>query len=583
MERGALIAGRYELVKRLGRGGMGEVWAARDQVLHRDIALKLLVLEEGALPELAQRFEREAVAAAQINHPNVAALYDRGVHEDMLFLVMEKVDGIPLNDLIRSRAPLPPGDALAIAEGIARALTAAHRAGVIHYDIKPHNVMLTADHDVKVVDFGIAGFLQTAFSVAHSSQLTPAGSPQYGAPEQFLSVRGDERSDLYGLGSVLFAMLTGRPPFTGHSALAVIRRKSDVEAPRLDAVRAGLPPELTALIAELLDRDPARRPQTAQDVSERIGRLRAAEALVPPGRDAGRGTHAAARPPSSAVREGDRDVLLARAACAMRAVLRRRSPLPTVPAARSIPTAPSSGPFLISWSGREPLSTYAARPGARKTARAWVGAVLSTAAAVSCFSIPPHLGLTAPGEKGPWPVVQVFGGSVFSAMALFLWPLVVVHTRRAVRHGLARMVRSGWELEVGPSGIATVNASVGRTEFPWSVVHFVSISTVRGSLPHRRYTAVHVSQYPGSRLPVILRPAGWPYTDPDTLPVEPHQSTPICVLGPMTERQRRQLMEALAEFGGDRWVSGFTFATLPLDSLGTRSTPTPGTLVQQNR
>ncbi|MFI6642761.1 serine/threonine-protein kinase [Streptomyces sp. NPDC050504] len=272
MERGELIAGRYELVKRLGRGGMGEVWAGRDRDLHRDVALKLLVLDDASYPDLPKRFDREAVAAAQINHPGVVGLYDRGVHEDVLFIVMEKVTGATLAEHVRTEGPMPPARAVAIARDICDALAAAHRAHVIHYDIKPHNVMLTADGRVKVVDFGIAGFVQNTFSVARSSQLAPAGTPEYGAPEQFLTERGDERSDLYALGGVLFAMLVGHAPFTGHNGLSIMRRKLEEDAPRLADLRPDLPEPLTALVAELLDRDPARRPGSAQGV---LGRLAA--------------------------------------------------------------------------------------------------------------------------------------------------------------------------------------------------------------------------------------------------------------------------------------------------------------------
>ncbi|WP_128429858.1 serine/threonine-protein kinase [Streptomyces cyaneus] len=275
MERRERIAGRYELVERLGRGGMGEVWAGWDRDLRRDVALKLLFVDDGIDPDLPMRFDREGVAAAQVNHPNVAALYDRGVHEDLLFLVMEKVDGPPLSRVLRSPGGLTTSRALVIAEEICAALAAAHRAGVIHYDIKPHNVMLAANGTVKVVDFGIAGFVRSAFSVAPSALLTPAGTPEYAAPEQFRTERGDARSDLYALGGVLFALLTGEPPFSGHNAWAIIARKATEDAPRLDSVRPDLPPAMSVLVAELLDRDPARRPRSAQEVFERLRQLRA--------------------------------------------------------------------------------------------------------------------------------------------------------------------------------------------------------------------------------------------------------------------------------------------------------------------
>ncbi|MFJ2899003.1 serine/threonine-protein kinase [Streptomyces sp. NPDC087218] len=222
---------------RPGRGGVGEVWAARDRVLHREVALKLLDLDGIAQSDLTRRFEREAVAAARIVHPNVAALYDRGIHDDVLSLVMEKVDGQTLTARLQAESSFPLTCAVAIAGGICTALEAAHRAPVIHYDIKPHNVILTGVGPVEVIDFGIAGFVQAAFTVTRSSQLNPAGTPEPGAPEQFLTERGDERSDLYALGGVLFAMLPGRPPFTGHNSIAVVRRKLDEETPPLDAFR----------------------------------------------------------------------------------------------------------------------------------------------------------------------------------------------------------------------------------------------------------------------------------------------------------------------------------------------------------
>ncbi|WP_183091552.1 serine/threonine-protein kinase [Streptomyces radicis] len=274
MERGALIAGRYELTEPLGRGGMGEVWAARDRRLHRDVAVKLLLRGDDAAPELIQRFEREAVAAAQVNHPNIVALYDSGTHGHLRFLVMEHVEGISLARYLQRQGPPSLDRALEIAQGICAALVAAHEAHVIHYDIKPSNVMLTADGSVKVVDFGIAGFTHThTFTVAPTTALSPGGTAQFGAPEQFLDQRGDERSDLYALGSVLFALLTGEPPFGDGSPLAVIRRKLDEEPPRVTGLRPEVPAPVARLLADLLRRDPEDRPGTATVVQRRLGQL----------------------------------------------------------------------------------------------------------------------------------------------------------------------------------------------------------------------------------------------------------------------------------------------------------------------
>jgi tetratricopeptide (TPR) repeat protein len=275
VEQGTLLAGRYEALHQLGRGGMGEVWAARDQVLQRQVALKLLPMDGDARADLSARFEREAVAAAQINHPNVVALYDRGVHEGTLFLTMELVDGKPLSALIEASGVLPLARALELAEQICAALEATHQAGVVHLDIKPRNVMITAAGAAKVVDFGIAGFLQARLSVVSSTRLAPAATLEYAAPEQFTAERGDARADLYALGGVLFAMVTGHAPFTGYSAWEVVGAKINGVAPRLERVRPGLPSALADLVAQLLEREPSLRPPSAREVRERLAQLRA--------------------------------------------------------------------------------------------------------------------------------------------------------------------------------------------------------------------------------------------------------------------------------------------------------------------
>ncbi|WP_185921598.1 serine/threonine-protein kinase [Streptomyces sp. WAC06614] len=535
MENGELIAGRYELVKRLGRGGMGEVWAARDRSLHRDVAVKMLVLDHATVPELAQRFEREAVAAAQINHPNVAAMYDRGTHEDVLYLVMEKVDGRPLSEYVRAGQPLPLAEALALAEGICTALVAAHRAGVVHYDIKPHNVMLTAEHEVKVVDFGIAGFLQTAFAtLARSSQLTPAGTAEYGAPEQFLSARGDERSDLYALGSVLFTLLTGRPPFTGHHPLAVIRQKLDEDAPRLATVRPGLPPELAALVAELLARDPAGRPASARGVRERLQALRG-----PAGAGTGQGSRTGAD--AAAEADAERHVLLGRFAQAARTVVarpariaspRRFAPPEQPPALRTVTT------FQTSWTGREPLRAYGASELRPVHLLGLGGCAAGTALAL--------------------------GGAIAVGMFVLAVGLAfVVGTLLAAATELhyGRVRGKPWGLEVGPHGI-TITDAAQRRHLAWSGIQRVAVEEIQGR-QLGRFTGLHIDPAPEAPLPAVPGPAGWPYAKTGMLTQRPSGRVALAVLGPLSKQQRKQLIDTLVEHGGSRWVPAHVFTTPP--------------------
>ncbi|MFE2971421.1 serine/threonine-protein kinase [Streptomyces sp. NPDC059340] len=514
MERGELIAGRYEMVKRLGRGGMGEVWAARDRTLHRDVALKLLDLDGAVHQELPQRFEREAVAAAQINHPNVVALYDRGVHEDMLFLVMEKAEGATLTEHIHAETPLSLASALELASGICAALVAAHRARVIHYDIKPHNVMLTPDGQVKVVDFGIAGFIQSTFSMARSSQLTPAGTPDYGAPEQFLTERGDERSDLYALGGVLFALLGGRPPFIGHSGLAVIRRKIDEEAPHLDSLRTDLPPAVTALVAELLQREPNRRPQTASQVHERLQQLQAA---LDPGDEGTPGIRTTVvQPPPRRTR--------------------------TMPDTRQSPGP--GAPFTISWTGKEPMATYTDTRRIRGSVNG-LSIALAVALAgvlISLTQAPHNMFVFEPGHPSGWLVVFM----VFSGIGVFVLSMLLVI---AVAYGLRR--KSAWSLHVGPEGITTTSAvDYSRRKYPWHHLQRFTIEEVAAANPGYRYTGLHVEYTKDARRSAKRhRPAGFSNVGGGTLIVRKDGVVPVCVLGPMTDQQRAELEEALARYG----------------------------------
>src|SRR5438309_8873029 len=205
-----MLAGRYELLEVIGRGGMGVVYRAEDRVLGRVVAVKVLpaVLAEEQ-PTHVARFEREARAAASLTNAHVVSVFDTGIDDGTRFIAMEYVRGVSLAETMREEAPLGPPRAARIGEQIADALAAAHAAGLVHRDIKPGNVMLAADGSVKVLDFGIA---RGADHTTLTQEQSVLGSAAYMAPEQARGERADERSDIYSLGCLLYAMLTGRPP-----------------------------------------------------------------------------------------------------------------------------------------------------------------------------------------------------------------------------------------------------------------------------------------------------------------------------------------------------------------------------------
>ncbi|MCW2901597.1 MAG: serine/threonine protein kinase [Streptosporangiaceae bacterium] len=224
MTQPRLLGGRYELDGVIGRGGMAEVYRARDLRLDRIVAVKTLRSDLARDPTAQARFRREAQSAASLNHPSVIAVYDTGedtaTDSPVPYIVMEYVDGHTLRDLLRESRRLLPERAMDIVDGILRALDYSHRGGIIHRDIKPANVMLTRDHEVKVMDFGIArAMADSAATMTQTAQVI--GTAQYLSPEQARGERVDPRSDIYSTGCVLYELLTGRPPFQGDSAVAI--------------------------------------------------------------------------------------------------------------------------------------------------------------------------------------------------------------------------------------------------------------------------------------------------------------------------------------------------------------------------
>ncbi|MBJ31920.1 MAG: serine/threonine protein kinase [Acidimicrobiaceae bacterium] len=265
--------GRYELHRQVARGGMADVYLARDLLLDRPVAVKVLFDQFSRDPNFVERFRREAQAAANLNHPNVVSVFDWGEEQGTYFIVMEYVEGRSLAEILRTDGPLPADRAAEVASDIAAALAFAHRNGLVHRDVKPGNVLVTASGHVKVADFGIA----TAM-VGARNDLTQSGSVMgtaaYFSPEQAQGRPVDPRSDLYSLGVVLYEMLLGRPPFTGDTPVAVAYRHVQDQPLGLRAAGAPVAESLEAITLKLLAKNPVNRYPTSEDLRNDLKRYR---------------------------------------------------------------------------------------------------------------------------------------------------------------------------------------------------------------------------------------------------------------------------------------------------------------------
>ena len=293
-----LLGGRYRLRNQIARGGMTDVFLGQDTLLSRPVAIKRLFPEFAADPSFVERFRREATAAANLNHPNIVAVYDWGSDKGTYFIVMEYIEGQSLAELLRSGGRLPPERSAEIAMYVAAALGFAHTNGVIHRDVKPGNVLLSPDGKVKVTDFGIA---IAAFGGAESN-LTQTGSVMgtatYFSPEQAQGKTLDHRSDLYSLGIVLYEMLCGRPPFTGDSSVAVAYKHVQQAVPSPSSLGIVLPESLEAITKKLLAKNPAQRYPTANDVQRDLRRFREGRHQLSPRQKAAE-AQSEASPPSA--------------------------------------------------------------------------------------------------------------------------------------------------------------------------------------------------------------------------------------------------------------------------------------------
>jgi eukaryotic-like serine/threonine-protein kinase len=253
---GEVVAGRYELERLVGSGGMSSVYRAYDRVLDRRVAIKLLHERLSHDENYLTRFRREARAAAQLNHPNIVTVIDRGEERGRPYIVFEFIDGETLKHVVEQRAPLSIGDAVSISLQVAEALAFAHTRGVIHRDIKPQNVML-ADGRAKVTDFGIARSLDSDAGVTQTG--TVLGTSDYMAPEQALGEHASERSDVYSLGAVLYELLTGDVLFSGESFVAVALKHASEPPPSVLERRPDCPVRLAAAVDRCLAKDPRER------------------------------------------------------------------------------------------------------------------------------------------------------------------------------------------------------------------------------------------------------------------------------------------------------------------------------------
>jgi eukaryotic-like serine/threonine-protein kinase len=256
MSAGDVIAGRYELVELIGRGGMSTVWKAEDRLLDRTVAIKVLHEQLTSDEEYVERFRREARAVAQLSHPNIVTVIDRGEDEGRQYIVFEYVDGENLKQLVERSGPLPVRDALLLALQMARALSFAHDRGLVHRDVKPQNVLLNADGQAKMTDFGIARSVDVEGVTITGTVL---GTSEYIAPEQARGQRVDALTDVYSLGVVLYELLTGGVPFVGENFVAIALRHVNEPPPSVLERRPDCPPRVGMAVERAMSKQPGDR------------------------------------------------------------------------------------------------------------------------------------------------------------------------------------------------------------------------------------------------------------------------------------------------------------------------------------
>jgi len=266
-----LLVGRYELVEKIGEGGMAVVYKAKDRLLNRYVAIKILRPEFAKDEKFLENFKKESQAAAGLSHPNIVNVYDVGREGNIHFIVMELIVGKSLSQIIEEKGKLDYKEAISIASQVASALSLAHKNQIIHRDVKPHNILITESGTAKLADFGIARAVSKE-SIAEGSDKI-MGSVHYFSPEQARGSYVDERSDIYSLGIVLYEMLTGKVPFDGDNPISIALMHINNTVPPVSETVAGLPPQLERVISKATDKYQTNRYKSADELIEELDNI----------------------------------------------------------------------------------------------------------------------------------------------------------------------------------------------------------------------------------------------------------------------------------------------------------------------
>src|SRR5690625_1579208 len=253
---GHLLNERYRIKRRIGGGGMANVYLGHDIILQRDVAIKVLRPEFATDPEFIERFDREAQAATSLSHPNIVSIYDVGEEDDILYIVMEHIDGLTLKEYVLQHGPLPVEKAIDIMEQLTSAIEHAHDNGLIHRDIKPQNVLIDHNGTIKVTDYGIAVALSATALTQTNSVL---GSVHYLSPEQARGGKATKKSDIYSLGIVFYELLTGQLPFSGQSPVSIALKHLQNETPSVRKINPSIPQSVENIILKATTKDPFHR------------------------------------------------------------------------------------------------------------------------------------------------------------------------------------------------------------------------------------------------------------------------------------------------------------------------------------